>query len=191
MNTAGQNGKVFYTYSKTLEYNSFLTLTIWTMTRRAPRGKTIMESTKEPEKESEHMALEQRPPKRTICQPLYREGLCISRSSDAEADDTEISSWITYKLINHAKHIKKMSITHTFQYNLCVNNNFSRSRAPTCWMNLTLDVLVAGSPNEIKITLGSSKIDSSMSSTRAVARNWDCKRWPGPANLHTKSCQLK
>jgi hypothetical protein len=83
------------THSKTLEYSSFFALVICTITRRQPSGNTTRESANDPEKEREQMADEQRPPKMTICQSPYRGGLRINRSSEADADDTDISSYMT------------------------------------------------------------------------------------------------
>jgi hypothetical protein len=83
------------TNSKTLEYSSFRLLRFCTSTRRAPSGNAARESTNEPEKASEHMADEHSPPTSTTCQPRYSGGLRIKKSSDAEAEETEISSWMT------------------------------------------------------------------------------------------------
>ena len=83
------------TYSKTFEYNSFRTDTICTLTRSAPSGNAINESTKLPENETEQIAAEQNPPMMMSCHHEYIGLLRMSASRLREASDTEISSWMT------------------------------------------------------------------------------------------------
>ena len=141
--------------SKTFVYSSFLALKFCTNTSREPRGSAANESTNEPEKAREHIDDEQSPPRSTVCQPWYNGGLRIRKSRDADAEETEILSWITYHRWRRAYIISRsMFCIRTFQYKLCASRSLPRSRLLPCWMNFRLEVLVPASPNEINITLG-------------------------------------
>jgi len=88
--------KVATVISNTLPYSSLRTLRSWIATRSAPRGKERRQSMNEPLKETLQIDAEHIPPKNISCQKLYLGFLRMRASSAALAEDTEITSWMTY-----------------------------------------------------------------------------------------------
>jgi hypothetical protein len=86
------------THSNTLEYSSFLTDNVWTVTRSAPNGNDTRQSINEPLNDTLQIDADAIPPKKMSCRGEYKGFESMSISSAAEASVADILSWMTCNL---------------------------------------------------------------------------------------------